>query len=430
VSTISSSLRERLLGQKAAMARGGITIDNKTFVKDRLRLIPLAGRVSIGVANTGIYVPSLKKGSTSPATYGLVCPIVTAIENIRSTGSKEDLQFARDFANVQTEYWTPVIARKDMGTAAAPKIRILKAKSTVFETLLTWMTDEDIGEDITAVKDGRDFILKKTGVLKDTKWTCEKYDREPLSEDEDYNNEVLRLAAVFDPSKHFFPIDLDILKQTYENLTGDVMPASLSDPIEEFLASRSAASNESPARIAPKAAPGKAAPKAGPARIAPKAAPKPAEEEQPADDDNTTQAATDEPPFAQGSDDDAVEQDVNFPVGARVIWTEGETQIKGVVVGMDQDPAYAGCILVRQEGEPVETAPWSLPAADLTIEEVTPVVSRRRPPAKSAAEIASENAKAEAAAKAEQAKAEPAKAPAGKIAKPASTSIRDRLAKK
>lgn len=225
---ISAELRQRLLNQKKAMG-SGLLIDNKTLTKARYRILPVVGTDEVpGKEYTSFYCDSIgKKGTTSPQTFGKPCPIMDALNRIRTTGDKDTKDFAKDFVNIQSEYWMGVLDQDDPGTAEHMNIRILRAKKRVYGAIIDAMCDEDDGENITDPIEGRDIRVKKEGSGKDTEWTVKFLDRGPVSNDQAFVDAFVAAAEKFDPTEKFYAVDWKILGEIYKGLTGESeIPAS------------------------------------------------------------------------------------------------------------------------------------------------------------------------------------------------------------
>ena len=223
---VSDALRKKLLDQKKEMGQRGLLIVNKDWTKGRVRVLPCGDEIP-GHRVVSYYCDTLqtdRKGTTSPETFGLPCPIAEAFRKLK--GEDEAVR-DRAYNTVRTtvEYWVPVLVRGEEGTAELPNIRIFPMKKSVYSKVQGFMIDEDVGEDITDVKTGRDLLIKKTGTMKNTEWTVDKLDPSPLHKDQEMRNAIIAASDALDVRHHFFPVDYDILGKIYEALTGDEMPA-------------------------------------------------------------------------------------------------------------------------------------------------------------------------------------------------------------
>lgn len=222
---IPEALRKKLLDQKKEMASGGLLISNKEWTKGRVRLLPCTDELP-GHRVVGYYCKSIagdKKGSTSPETFGLPCPIAEAFSRLKKE-DKEVRDRAYEMVNKNVEYWVPVVVRGHEGTPDAPNIRIFPLKKTVYSKINDFLTDEDVGEDITHPTEGRDLLIKKTGSGLDTEWSVDKLDPSPLHKDKAMRAALIAAGKEMDVRQHFFGIDYDVLAAIYEALTGDPMP--------------------------------------------------------------------------------------------------------------------------------------------------------------------------------------------------------------
>lgn len=222
---IPEALRKKLLDQKKEMASGGLLISNKEWQKGRIRLLPCNDELP-GHRVVSYYCKSLagdKKGSTSPETFGLPCPIAEAFTKLKKE-EKDVRDRAYEMVNKNVEYWVPVVVRGQEGTPDAPNIRIFPLKKTVYSKVNDFLTDEDVGEDITHPLEGRDLLIKKSGSGLDTEWSVDKLDPSPLHKDKAMRAALITAGKDMDVRDHFFSIDYDVLAAIYSALTGDEMP--------------------------------------------------------------------------------------------------------------------------------------------------------------------------------------------------------------
>ena len=222
---VSDALRKKLLDQKKEMGQRGLLIVNKDWTKGRVRVPPCGDEIP-GHRVVSYYCDTLqtdRKGTTSPETFGLPCPIAEAFRKLK--GEDEAVR-DRAYNTVRTtvEYWVPVLVRGEEGTVELPNLRIFPMKKSVYSKVQGFMIDEDVGEDITDVKTGRDLLIKKTGTMKNTEWTVDKLDPSPLHKDQEMRAAIIAATDALDVRHHFFPVDYDILGKIYEALTGDEMP--------------------------------------------------------------------------------------------------------------------------------------------------------------------------------------------------------------
>lgn len=230
---VSAATRERLLGQQQKMQRGGDIISNKGFKKMRLRLLPMAPGELPGVECMQFYSKPLGKGTTSPATFGLPCPVNDVLSKIYSGTDKDAKDFAKEYCRRSTEYWVAVIDRDDPGEPAAPKVKVLQAKQTVYEQIVDYMIDEDVGVDITHPKEGCDIIVSKSGEGLDTKWKVVKTEQGPISKDKAFQAAVVEIAETYKVAAKMYAPKLDALTEIYEGLTGE---SEFPDGYEEMVA--------------------------------------------------------------------------------------------------------------------------------------------------------------------------------------------------
>jgi len=222
---VSSALMEKLRGQMKSM-RSGILIDNKTFTKMRLRLLPTFEDLP-GKEYVSLYYVQGQKSTTSPQTYGLPDPVIDLMDAARNAQSKEEQEAINSVARIQREFWLPCFDRADPGTPESLNLRIHRSKRTVYQAIVNYMIDEedeDGGDDITDPVEGRDIRIKKTGEKLNTEWSVKFLDREPIHDDPEMVEALLKAAKNFDVSRYFFKFDLDVLKEIYLHLTGEPIP--------------------------------------------------------------------------------------------------------------------------------------------------------------------------------------------------------------
>lgn len=339
---VSDALRQRLLNQKKQMSTG-IIIDNKAFEKGLFRVLPRGGDVP-GVEYISMYCERIKKGSTSPRTFGLKCPVMDYFDSLK-TADKDVREAAYNTVRTSREYWMAVLDREDMGTTESPNIRILRAKRTVNQAILDRMLDDDDGEDITDLVEGRDIRIKKEGQKLDTEWKVTILDAKPISDDEEFIAAVQAAAEAFDLTQKFFAVKWDELAEIYTQLTGEEMPESYRDQKPETPKGSGKTTATKPA--ATKAAPAKpAAAKPGPKK-----------------------AAEPEPEVAETDDNG-----ITFGV-TRVKLVIDDQEVFGVVTLWDGDAnAGAGAydvITEVAEGEKPETYACALEDFEIVVEETT-----------------------------------------------------------
>lgn len=275
---ISADLRNKLLGQKKAMSSGMI-IENSTFEKAKLRFLPVAAGETPGKEYTSYYCERLKKGSTSPVTFGLKCPIFDFFAKLKvGNFTKEEKDAAYNTVKRTGEFWMPVIDMADIGTADQPNIRLLRAKKTVYTQVIHRMVDEEIGEDITDLVEGRPAYIKKSGQKLDTEWHVTWMDPGPVSDDPDYITNLAAIMETFDVASKFYAVKWDELDEIYQELTGEPIPEHYKnqDGAQAEAVPASTAGTGVPAGKKTAAKPAAAKPAAAAPKTAPKTAAKPA----------------------------------------------------------------------------------------------------------------------------------------------------------
>lgn len=352
---VSSALRERMLAQKKSMEGGGMLIRNKGFNRMKLRVLPPREGELPGCENISFFSKPLNKGTTSPASWGVACPIVDHLDKLYREGSKEDKDAAKEFVKRQVEYWIPVIDRSNEGTPQNPRLRILQGKQSVYQPIVDRMLDEDDGDDVTDPQEGRDILVKRKGTGLDTEWSVDFLDKCPISEDEEMANAIVEAAAHFDVRSRFFVPKLDVMQEMYKGLTGESIPKSYMDPLKKLIARLEAGFVDPEAEVGEEEAEG------GEAAEATEEAVETTEAE--------GEAVADEGGEEAADDGDLTGQTVQFE-------NEGET-VQGTVSGPDTDED-GNWLVVEDGGNPDE--PWSIPADSLTIVEVEEEPEEAPPP--------------------------------------------------
>lgn len=336
---ISDSLRARLIGQRREMDKGGMLIKNKGFTRGRFRILPLRDGELPGVEYINFYSKLLKKGTTSPASFGVPCPVMDALNTIYREGSKDDKDAAQEFVRRETQYWIAVIDREDEGTPETPNVRILQAKKTIYQQIVDWLIDEDVGEDITDPKEGRDIVVRREGTgFDDTKWSVVKAtDTSPISEDPRMARAWIDLAARFDVRRKFYAIDLEVLTKMYDTLTGESIPEHYLPAINDLIAHGTDAIDNG------------------------------GDSEESEETVETAEESTDEP--VEEAAAEAPEGD--GWIGTRVTFDSDGTTVAGEVVGIDKDKGSEGNLLIHEDGtDPKEN--WSVPPGECQVEQPEP----------------------------------------------------------
>lgn len=395
---VNSALRERLQSRKTAMSSRFI-IDNKNFVKGVFRILRNYDTdEEPGFKYVSYYNKELKIGTTSPQSFGLRCPIQEFLDSMRDNGaSKDDSDLAWKTVQPSTEYWILVLDMDNPGTAESPGLHILRSKRVVYDQILGQMLDEDSGSDVCDLEEGRDIVVKKTGVQLDTKWSVTWRSDAPISDDADYIAAVRNSACTIKVPGRFYSVDWDKLGQLYEHLTGEAMPDEFR---EQEGADSGAKEGEDDAPVAAPKAAAKAAAKAAPAAAGKGkltgAKPAPAPEPEAVADDGDAGGAN---------------PDIVFHETRVTLKDENDADLGGLIIGYDDK---LGEYDIQDDNGEV----WGMKADEFTI-----VEAEAEPVA--AAPVKRRVAKPAAAAPA-AAKAAPAKAAAGPR-KPASMGIRARL---
>ena len=323
---ISSALRERLLGQKKAMESGGMIIKAKTFIKGRFRILPCHEELP-GIEYVQLYSKVLKKSTTSPRTFGVACPVMDELERIFREESKADKDAAADALRRSTEYWLAVIDRENEGTVDNPNVRILPGRKSVYQEIVGWMIDEDVGVDVTHPKEGFDIVVRKEGSGLETEWTCMRAPApSPISEDPEMAKAWIELASRFDVRSKFYGIKLDVLNEMYDLLTGEDIPSRYMDDIQAVIAGQTV-------------------------------------------EDDESASVPDEEEVVEVHEE---ESDGGW-IGTRVSFEDDESvEHFGKVVAIDTDAESEGNLMIAEDGEDPDEQ-WSIPPADCTpIEEEEP----------------------------------------------------------
>jgi hypothetical protein len=375
---ISAELRARLLAQREGMNVGGTIIANKTLTKARLRILPHGESAEVpGVECISLYAEGLagkRKGTTSPATFGFPCPVQAALQRIKTKGSKDDWQWARNFVRVRSEYWMPVLDRSNVGTVEAPNIRVFRAVKTAYQNIVDYMLDEDNDTNVTDAQDGRDMRVTKKKEGDKTIWAALFLDPSPISEDDEFTQAVLSAVSEFDVKGWFYGVDWNILSAIYEALTNESIPDSFlehadempkaderSEDGEDAVPARSVAPSRQPVKPKPGAAkPGAAKPGAGKPATATKPKPglkKPAPEPEP-------EPEADETPAEEA----AVEAPEITPDVTRAFFNyndeeAGETkEVSGIIKKVTKDDDGDECYEIEDD----DSTTWTVYPGDVT----------------------------------------------------------------
>lgn len=227
-----SGLRKKLTEQRKGMNRGGVFIDNKTFSKMTLRILPCGGDVP-GHKRLGFWAKDLKKGTTSPVTFGLRCPVLDARDNVFQSGSEDEKTAVKDAIRVMVEYYIPVIDRDNPGDVNRANFRILQARPTVYQAIVDYMLessedeeDEDTApvDDVTDPHTGRDIRIRKKGQQLETEWICKFFDPSPIMPTKKEAEAFIAAAAKFDAANFIKIPEWEVLEEMYAMITGDTIP--------------------------------------------------------------------------------------------------------------------------------------------------------------------------------------------------------------
>jgi len=226
---ISEALRKKLLNQKKEMGSKGAIIAKKEWTKGRVRLLPCQDELP-GRRVVSYYCESLqrdRKGTVSPETFGMLCPVAEAFKELWKDEDKETRDRARETVRTSVEYFVPCVVRGSEGTPEAPNIQIFPFGKRAYERIQDFVLDEDVPDpDITHPTEGRDLLVKKQGQKLETVWTVDKLDPSPLHKDKAMRAALLAAAEKFDVDEHIGAIDWDVLAEMYEALLGKKMPSS------------------------------------------------------------------------------------------------------------------------------------------------------------------------------------------------------------
>lgn len=353
MATLSAAARQKLLEYRKTLG-GGLIVSMKTWQSGLIRFLPLKDPDNVpypGVAKTNVYSPSLKKGTTSPKTFGLPCPITDALTEAKGKASKEVKESLRNIANISSDQMCGVILRSEQQTVASPNIRVLPCKRTPYGQLVDLMSNPDIGIDVTHADEGKDAYLQASGSGMDREYTILSWqDAGPLHEDPEVQQAILDAWVAFDLDEWVQNAECDwaVLTEVYKALTGKLAIPAKYDASKKY-------------------AMGQKAGKTGVAKPSPKVVPveDPADESVVVDEgDAGAEAGID-----TGEGGDAGEAPV-FMVGETMVSFEngnGDTVmgiISGEKVDDDNDQIY-----VVTDGDGTE---WDVYTASLTVVEETP----------------------------------------------------------
>lgn len=236
---LTEAMRYRLLAAKKSLSTG-VVIKLSSFTKGVFRLLPMSeDAVTPCEKYTHFYSKVMNKGTTSLLTYGVECPLVTKLNEVRAAMSKEDREGMQKVCNISSEFWGGVVEAGDYGTLTLPRIRVLPIKKEAFGQIVGYMTAEESGDNITDADDGRYFIYAKEGTGFASKYSIAKFcDSGPIHEDPEMQAAILAAWEKFDVRSKFWAIDWDTYGAIYEAVAGEALDPSVR---EEFEASSAAA---------------------------------------------------------------------------------------------------------------------------------------------------------------------------------------------
>ena len=228
------AMRKAMLDQRNRNKRQGVAVNKGEWKKGTIRILPSFGR-EVGREYFSVFVEEERKSITCPKTFGYPDPLVDWINTTFATGAKEAKQHLNDWGSLTREHWVPCVIRGDEGTPSAPNVRAFRfPRKTYEDTVLDWIVDEDIGEDITDPKEGRDVFVTRSGEGMKTKWKPTKLDPSSLSKSKAMRAKLLEVAKTFDVGDHFYAFSLEDYESAYNALTGEELPSKIREKLEKL----------------------------------------------------------------------------------------------------------------------------------------------------------------------------------------------------
>lgn len=234
---MSDKMRERFASRRSQEHFGENVITMKDFKKGTFRLLPadLIGFFAHKIVR--YYFPETEKWVVSPLTFGGACPVDNEIKAYRKAAKKrgekneETNEGLREIVRTDVAYATPVIDLDDPWEDEdnhVLKAKVLLNKITPHEELHNFQ--EDMGEDISNVTEGRAFMLTKKGSGFDTEYKARPLDKSHIGDDLGIDHDtavraVSILALKFDIDAALEKVDYVALAQAYQNLAGEAMSA-------------------------------------------------------------------------------------------------------------------------------------------------------------------------------------------------------------
>lgn len=187
-------------------------IEMPTDGEARLRILPSRlGEVPGKEFHSLLHVPSGEE-TTSPRSFGRTCPIMDLLDELRRNGSAQGRRRFREHVGVRIEYWLPVIDRADMGTPENPNLFIFRAKSTVYQTIINYMLDEDDdGGDITHLSGGQDIHVRQEHDETGESWSVRFLECSLLSEEPAMQEALAEATEALDVRRFFPPTARHVL---------------------------------------------------------------------------------------------------------------------------------------------------------------------------------------------------------------------------
>lgn len=139
-------------------------------------------------------------------TFGKPCPVCEAVEELESSGNKDDKALASKMRYSHKVYLN-VIDRE--GEEESDSVKVLGCGNSIFKEILNLICDPDYG-DITDIEEGYDLIITKKGKGLKTEYTVNAKPKQTPTSD-DLSEEELQEAL----------IDLDtlVVEKTYAEIT-------------------------------------------------------------------------------------------------------------------------------------------------------------------------------------------------------------------
>ena len=232
---IDANLRESLKEEKKRLSRGrGLLIEDGKWEKGVIRLLPSFGKQPARSCRQ-VYDKTAKQGVTLPSTFGYPDPLWDYIQGVRTTGDKDEKAALKENFDISEHYWAGVIVRGQEGTPENPNVRVMRLRSSVWETIVDMMVgDEDNEQDVTDPKKGRDFLIIATGTGLNRRWKAQPRDPSSISKDPAMRKALVDVARKFNVIDKMFEFKMDTYAELYMSITNNELPEDAVEALQEL----------------------------------------------------------------------------------------------------------------------------------------------------------------------------------------------------